>query len=179
MRSGLTLAAGLCLALAVPVAALAGAPTATGRADTAVAYFEGSGECVIMTLNQGTYRPIGSDLPSYGQSLDVQLADDCASYDQRGVELGATSYQIFGLTAAYVVVPSVVINGHEISVDVSWVAVGTPTASVETVKDHPEWSFVGKDVAAHLTGTVLVDGVPLTGNQDNAILRTFAVVKNY
>jgi len=182
MRSKWTLVVGLCLALVVPAGAFAGAPASTSKQDTAVAYYlspDGS-ECLIMTLTQGLYRPIGGDAWSYGQALDVQLAGvDCVGNAFGSASLDSSSYRIFGLTAAYVVVPSVDVEGRAVSVDVAWVATGTPKLEIEGTDQHPDWSFVGKDVGAHLTGMVLVEGVAWTANQEDAILRSFAVSKNF
>ena len=179
MRAKWTLALVVCLALVVPAGAVAAAPVGTGRADTAVAYYYSDGTgCLIMTLSEGIYRPVGKDAWSYGQSLVVQLAPSCENYAEGAVDLDSSSYRIFGLTAAYVVA-EIDVGGQSVSVDVAWVATGTPKLTTEGLADHPEWSFVGKDVAAHLSGTVLVDGEPWTADQTNAILRSFSIAKNF
>jgi hypothetical protein len=180
MRPKWTLAVGLSLALMVPAGAIAATPVATSKQDTAVAYYRSADEsqCLIMTLSEGVYRPVGGEGWSYGQALVVQLASDCTEYASNSVGLDSSSYRIFGLTAAYVVA-SLSVGGHPVSVDIAWVATGTPHLSTDGREQHPDWSFVGKDVGAHLTGTVFVDGEAWTADQDSAILRSFAVVKNF
>jgi hypothetical protein len=181
MRPRLILAIALCVALAVPAAASADPATQTGKSDTAVAYFGGSGYCVTLSLNDGTDRPVGPDLPRPSQWVSVQLFEWTGSYcdpiaDKAVNPLDPDSFEIHGLTAAYVATEVPDVGNHDVSVDVAWVAVGTPSPDVE---DNGDWSFVGKAVAAHLTGTVLVDGQPLVGEQESAILRTFNIAKNY
>ena len=180
MRSKLTLAGALSLALLLPASSLAAAPVATSKQDTAVAYFDSpdGSTCVIMTLTQGTYRPVGSDTWSYGQAVDLQLAaGGCSPTTATGsAALDSDQYRIFPLAAAYVVVLGIDVGGHAVDVDVAWVATGTPRYASEL---NDGWSFVGKDVGAHLTGTVVVDGVPYVAQQESAILRSFAVSKNF
>ena len=180
MRSKLALVAALCLALLVPAASMAAAPAATSKQDTAVAYFDSpdGSSCVIMTLAQGWYRPIGSDTPGYGQAVDLQLANaGCSPTVASGsAGLDSSEYRIIGLNAAFVAVSAVDVSGHAVNVDVAWVATGTPKYAAE---QNDGWSFVGKDVGAHLTGTVVVDGVPFIAQQSSAILRSFLVGKNF
>lgn len=171
---------GLCLALILPAVSLAAAPAATSKQDTAVAYFDSpdASACVIMTLVEGVYRPIGSDSWSYGQAVDLQLAEGGCSptFAWGSSGLDSSQYRIIGASAAFVVVSGIDVGGHSVDVDVSWVSTGTPKYASE---QNDGWSFVGKDVGAHLTGTVVVDGVPFVAQQHSAILRSFAVIKNF
>lgn len=180
MRSKVVLVGALCLALLLPAGSMAAAPTATSSQDTAVAYFDSpdGSSCVIMTLVQGTYRPVGSDTWAYGQTVDLQIAGGgCSPTTATGsAGLDSSQYRILGLDAAYVVVWAVDVGGHAVDVDVSWVATGVPKYAAE---QNDGWSFVGKDVGAHLTGTVVVDGTPYVAQQESAILRTFSVVKSF
>jgi hypothetical protein len=171
-------ATALAVALSLPTAVLGGKPAATSKQDTAIAYFLNPDEsaCAILTLWQGMYRPIGSDQWSYGQGFDVQLGDGgCNTAAAEGAGLDPSQYRIIPLSAAFVV-SSIEVAGQTVDLDVSWVAVGTPTYAAET---HDNWSFTGKEVAAHLTGTIEVDGVPWDAQQDNAILRDFSIAKNF
>ncbi len=164
--------------LVMPTAALGGKPAATSKQDTAVAYFRSPDEsaCAILTLWQGMYRSVGSTDWSYGQGFDVQLGDgDCNTTAAEGASLDASQYRIIALSAAFVV-SAIEVGGQAVDVDVSWVAVGMPSYVTE---QHEDWSFVGKEVAAHLTGTIEVDGVPWTAQQDSAILRDFSISKNF
>jgi len=169
----------IALALVVPPAVLGAKASATSKQDTAVAYFDSPGgtECVILTLWQGMYRPIGSDTWSYGQGFDVQLAGEGCSPTtaSNGASLDPAEFRILGLSAAYLE-SSIELDGRTVDLDVAWVAVGTPRYASE---QHEDWSFVGKDVAAHLTGTIVVDGTPWDAQDDTAILRTFSISKNY
>ena len=66
-----------------------------------------------------------------GQSLAVQLAPDRVAFENNGVDLDSDVFRIHGLTAAYVVVPALLIEGHTVTVDVAWVATGTPRRAVD------------------------------------------------
>jgi hypothetical protein len=180
MKSSLIMVGVVCLALLLPAGSLAAAPVATSKQDTAVAYFDSPDgtSCVIMTLTQGVYRPIGSQTWSYGQAADLQLAGGgCSPTIATGsAALDSNEYRILPLSAAYVVVSGVDVGGHAVDVDVAWVATGSPRYAAEV---NDGWSFVGKDVGAHLTGTVTVDGVAFVAHQESAILRSFSVSKNF
>lgn len=161
-----------------PTVVLGGKPSGTSTLQTAVAYFQSpdASSCAILNVSQGMYRQVGSSEWRYGQSFDVQLGDGgCNTSAAAGAELDASQYRVIPLSAAFVV-GSIEVAGQTVDVDVSWVAVGTPTYASE---QNDGWSFVGKEVGAHLTGTISVDGLAWIAQQDNAILRDFAIGKNF
>lgn len=180
MRSRLMVAMAIVsLALLIPAAALGAKPAATSKQDTAVAYFINGDDCAILTLWQGTYRPLNSNQFVVGQGYDVQLGtldgDACVPSAADGAPLDPADFRIIGLNAAFLV-SSITIDGHDVDLDVSWVAVGTPTYATE---QHDDWSFVGKEVAAHVTGVIAVDGSTWVAQPGSAILRSFSISKNF
>jgi hypothetical protein len=164
MRAKFALLAALCLALVVPASALGdvGGAQPARFADTAIAYYHDSSssatQCVVLSF----------DADKNGAGLTVQLnGPDCAP---TGNEAPATitSSQIYGLTAAYVVA-SATVGGRKVDVDVAWVAMSPPVPDRE---DRPNGAFIGRDAPAHLTGTVMVDGVPWTTDPRSGTLRS-------
>ena len=174
MRARLALAGILGLALLVPATALGAAPEATSLDDAAVAYYlspDGS-RCAILTLAWAAQRSPGGDL-SYSQSLDVQLSDPTCqpSNTSNQADLAASDYRVAGLSSAYVTT-SLNVAGHPVRVDVAWVATGTPQVYSDLWANNTV--VITRDVSARLTGTVLVDGVAWTANQNTAGLRSGA-----
>jgi hypothetical protein len=164
MRTRIALLAALCLALVLPASALGdvGGPPPAARADTAIAYYRDSlsspTQCVVLSF----------DVRASGPGLTVQLnGPDCVP-SGIGAAAGLTSYQIYGLRAAYVV-GSADVGGHTVDVDVAWVATGKAAPHKE---NNPTWSFVGKDAPAHVAGTVTVDGVPWATDPQSGTLRS-------
>jgi len=190
MRSRLVLALALGLALLVPATALGATPAAGSLQDTpigtpailsmdegAVAYYlsPDRSQCAVVDLHWVAERPLDGEL-FYSQHLNVQLSDATCqpSKTSNGVDLDASDYRIVTLTYAYVH-KSLTVAGHPISVDVAWTATGTPEVRSDT---QLEGINVGKSVSAHLSGTVTVDGVAWTPNQQTATLESNAML-NY
>jgi len=172
MRPSLVLAVALGLALIVPARALGAGPGVTSLDDGAVAYYlsPDHSQCAIVDLHWVAQRPLDGEL-SYSQHLNVQLSGPTCqpSETSNGVGLEASDYRIVGLTNAWVD-KALTVAGHPVSVDIAWTATGTP----EIYSD--QWPnntvVIMKSVKAHLTGTVTVDGVAWTANQQTALLRS-------
>lgn len=175
MRSKVALVAAFCLALVVPAAALGAEPGVTSLDDGAVAYYlsPNGSQCAIVDLHWVAQRSPGGPL-SYSRHLNVQLSGPACqpSNTSNGVDLDASEYRIVGLTNAYVDT-SLVVAGHHVSVDVAWIATSVPEIYSDLWANNTV--VIYKSVSAHLTGTVLVDHVAWTANQETAILRSGTV----
>lgn len=147
-------------------------PPTTSLSDMAIAYYlspDGS-RCAILTLAWAAQRSPGGDLSDW-RSLVVQLSDPACqpSNTSNGVHLEASDYRVVGLSSACVTA-SLDVSGHPVSVEGAWVATGTP----QVYSDH--WAnntvVISRDISAHLTGAVLVDGAAWTANERTAGLRS-------
>jgi len=118
-------------------------------------------------------RPLDGEL-SYSERLSVQLSGPTCqpSETNNGVDLNATDYKIVGLTYAWVD-KALTVAGHPVSVAVAWTATGTPEIYSDQWPDNTV--VIMKSVKAHLTGTITVDGVAWTPNQQTALLRSGTV----
>jgi len=190
MRIWLVLVLALGLALVVPATVLGAAPAAGSPQDTpigtpallsmedgAVAYYlsPDRSQCAIVGLHWVAERPLDGEL-FYSQRLGVGLSDPTCQPPKTGtgVDLDPSDYRLVSLSYAYVD-KSLTVAGHPVRVDVAWTATGMPQVVSDT---HVEGINVGKNVSAHLSGTVTVDGVAWTPNQQSATLESNAIL-NY
>jgi hypothetical protein len=187
MRSKLTLAIALCLALAVPTTALgAAAPWAVLHQDGAIATYTYGDKCVIVSVGTGDQINVGDPglRPNGGLDVAIWNYDTLNRYCATNLVHGQPVAQIvvvIPLEAAYAI-GSVALTDpasntvYDVSVDLAWVASGVP---VQYKDQGPGWSVVAKDAPAHLTGSVFVNGAEWTTDRTSGTLRTIWVSKNY
>jgi len=182
MRSKLAFAAVLCLALVTPASAAGAPPTATSTSDTAVAYYQWTttsfgATCVILTLAETTYQPVGG--PSVdGQTLHVAVKTEActpgsttAPVTEGTFDLGSSEYRVNTLDSAYVrrwVEIYYPIGLGPLWIDVAWVAVGDPVSCPDS---GPEYRWQARCAPAHMTGVVKNPGRVYEPIQQEALLR--------
>lgn len=156
----------------------------TAKYINSVAYFDsGHNSCLIMSMSKGQTRQADGTW-SNGAVLDIQVFNLTCNeqskpgLDEVGVELQPGQYVFDDLSAAHVAVP-VTVAGRTFTFDVAWVAAGTPAPYVQTLapwaaRNPDPATWVGKVVAAHVTGVLLdPEGEFTIGNlMPTAILRT-------
>jgi hypothetical protein len=171
MRSKIALVAALCLALVLPASALGDVGSGTtakfsSRAveDTAVAYYlspDGT-QCLVLGLDQRWVY--GQGKPYHSTGLGVGVSDAACGPSPTTGSPTSWEFRIFPLEAAYVVTPSFTVSGLTVTADIAWVVTNGPYP----ITSHYPWSvWVGKGTDAHMTGTVMVNGVPWVARNGN------------